>query len=177
MRRAMPAHDGATLVEVLVAVSVLGALAAIGIPQYASYTERGREAQCVANRHNMEEAARACAAEKGKPCLTTQELVDSGYLDGMPKCPSGGTYVWLKDDPSDPEAPKMGCSKHYWDPGEERHAEGGEPRRNLFASVRRHPICNGVDDPYGFVRRERSSALAGSSKRRGARHVGCFALA
>ena len=73
-----PAHRntrGTTLVEVLVAVAVIGALSAIGIPQYASYTEKGREAQCIANRHNVESASRACTLETGKPCLTTGELV------------------------------------------------------------------------------------------------------
>jgi prepilin-type N-terminal cleavage/methylation domain-containing protein len=124
----MRAHgnsQGTTLVEVLVAVAVIGALAAIGIPQYASYTEKGREAQCISNRHNVESASRACTLETGKPCLTTGELVKSGYMDGMPTCPSDGNYVWLKDDPSDPESPKMGCSKHYWDAEQERHAAGG----------------------------------------------------
>ena len=113
---------GATLVELLVTIAVIGALAAIGIPQYASYTEQGREAQCVANRHNIEEAARACTLDAGRPCLTTKELVGSGYLEGMPACPSGGKYVWLNDDPADPKAPIMGCSKHYWNPKEEKHA-------------------------------------------------------
>jgi type II secretory pathway pseudopilin PulG len=122
MRLARHGHDGTTLVEVLVAVSVLGALAAIGIPQYASYSEHGREAQCVARRHHVEEAERACALETGKPCLTAAALHESGYIHGMPSCPSGGTYVWLKDDPTDPRAPELGCSKHHWNADEERHA-------------------------------------------------------
>jgi type II secretory pathway pseudopilin PulG len=113
---------GETLLEVLVAVSVIGALASIGIPQYAGYTERGREAQCMANRHKVEAAERACAVDKGRPCLRAETLGESGYIDAMPACPSGGSYVWLKDDPSDPEFPKMGCSKHYWDPAQEHHA-------------------------------------------------------
>jgi prepilin-type N-terminal cleavage/methylation domain-containing protein len=116
---------GSTLVELLVAIAVIGALSAIGIPQYASYTEKGREAQCTANRHNIESASRACGLDTGVPCFTTGELVKSGYMSGMPECPSGGTYVWLKDDPADPDAPKMGCSKHYWDTEQERHADGG----------------------------------------------------
>ncbi len=124
MTRAHRGMRGTTLVEVLVAVAVIGALASIGIPQYASYTEKGREAQCIANRHNVESASRACTLDTGKSCLTTSELVKSGYMSGMPSCPSGGEYVWLKDDPSDREAPKMGCSKHYWDSEQERHADG-----------------------------------------------------
>ena len=105
---------GTTAVEVTVALAVFGALLALGMPNYAAYTEDGREAQCANNRHALEEAERACALDNGAPCLTPKKLAGSGYLRTPPTCASGGTYVWIVSDPADPEYPKVGCSKHFF---------------------------------------------------------------
>ena len=114
---------GSTLVEVVRAVALVGALAAIGMPSYLAYTEEGREAQCAANRHRLEAAERACALDnKGTPCLGMNELIKSGYLDAKPTCASGGKYVWIVNDAHDPRYPSMGCSKH-WFPTELAEAE------------------------------------------------------
>lgn len=104
---------GSTFVEVLRAVSFAGALAAIGMPNYLAYTEEGREAQCTANRHQLEAAERACALDNnGKPCLSMSKLIKSGYLDAKLTCTSGGKYVWIANHAGDPKYPSMGCSKH-----------------------------------------------------------------
>lgn len=44
-----PERQGFTLIEVLIAITVLGALAAIAIPQFASYREQMRIAQAIAD--------------------------------------------------------------------------------------------------------------------------------
>lgn len=113
----MTAHAarGSTLVELMVTISLIGALAAIGMPNYLSYTENGREAQCATNRHTLEAAERACALDNGgKPCLKTKKLAKSGYLGATPTCASGGKYVWIVTDADQPDYPKAGCSKHFY---------------------------------------------------------------
>ncbi len=111
---------GSTMVEVVVGISVLVALAAMGAPSYLVYTEAGREAQCASNRHALEAAERACSLDSnGKACLGMNTLVKSGYLEGRPTCASGGRYVWIAGHPDDPSYPSMGCSKHYFPHDEE----------------------------------------------------------
>ena len=109
------ANGGSTLVELIVAMSIFGALLSIGMPNYLSYTEQGREAQCASNRHTLEAAERACALDNGgKPCLKTKKLANSGYLTGAATCASGGKYVWVVSDATQPDYPVMGCSKHFF---------------------------------------------------------------
>ncbi len=106
---------GSTAVEVTVGLCVFGALLAIGMPNYAEYTEHGREAQCANSRHALEGAERACALDNnGAPCLEMRKLASSGYLGTVPSCTSGGAYVWITTHATDPEYPKIGCSKHFF---------------------------------------------------------------
>ena len=106
---------GSTLVELLVVMTVMGALLSIGMPNYLSYTEQGREAQCASNRHSLESAERACALDNmGKPCLSAKKLASSGYMDARPTCASGGKYIWIVSKAADPAYPKAGCSKHFF---------------------------------------------------------------
>ena len=112
---------GSTLVALVVALSVLGALAAIGMPSYVAYSEGGREAQCASNRHALETAERACSLDhNGKACLDMTTLVKSGYLESRPTCGSGGRYVWIVSDPDDSRYPSMGCSKHHFPNGDDK---------------------------------------------------------
>jgi type II secretory pathway pseudopilin PulG len=106
---------GSSLVELIVAMCVLGAILALGMPSYHGYGEEGRAAQCATNRHAIEAAERACALKHdGQPCLTPSMLAESGYLGTIPGCASGGTYVWIVGDPAQPGYPKIGCSKHFF---------------------------------------------------------------
>jgi type II secretory pathway pseudopilin PulG len=105
---------GSSLVDLLVVVAILGALASIGVPQYTRYSEHRREAQCVGNRNAIEEAERACQVDHGKPCLSTAMLTGSGYLSAPLTCPSEGRYVWIANKPSEERYPLLGCSKHFW---------------------------------------------------------------
>src|SRR6185436_11198712 len=59
--RGQPMMRGSSLVELIVAMCVLGAILALGMPGYHWYGEEGRAAQCATNRHALEAAERACA--------------------------------------------------------------------------------------------------------------------
>jgi len=95
---------GFTLLELMVAVAVMGALASIAIPQYAAYRGKVQAVHCLANRYNIEMEERAYFLDHNTPGLE---------IDPMYKCPCGGEYVWLISDPNDPGYPKVGCSIHY----------------------------------------------------------------
>jgi len=103
VRRKSP-RAGYSLIEILIVITVLAALAAIAVPQYLSYIERGRAAKCLANRHNIETDEKAFYIANGRTGLA----VDARYA-----CPSGGLYVWLVSDPASSEYPRIGCSLHY----------------------------------------------------------------
>ncbi len=96
---------GFTLIELLTVFVIIGALASIAIPQYASYTAKARAAHCLANRYNIEMDESAYFLANDSPSLK---------IDDLYKCPSGGEYVWLISDPNDPGYPKIGCSIHFW---------------------------------------------------------------
>jgi hypothetical protein len=92
------------LIEMLMVIVTIGALASIAIPQYMNYREKALGAQCLSNRYHIDMEEAAFFAENGK----TNLKIDERY-----KCPDGGTYVWLVMDPGDPDYPKIGCSIHF----------------------------------------------------------------
>lgn len=101
-RRNQPA-DGATLLELMVVLAIIGALASIAMPRYAVYQEKARAAHCLANRYHIEMAERTYFLEHNAASLE---------VDAMWSCPSGGVYAWIVSDPRDPAYPKVICSVH-----------------------------------------------------------------
>ncbi|MFC1838719.1 prepilin-type N-terminal cleavage/methylation domain-containing protein [Thermodesulfobacteriota bacterium] len=97
-------QSGFSVIEILMVMVIIGALASIAIPQYASYQEDARSVSCEANRRHIEMDESNYYLDNDTPGLN---------IDGRYSCPSGGTYVWLKSDPNDPEYPQIGCSLHF----------------------------------------------------------------
>jgi prepilin-type N-terminal cleavage/methylation domain-containing protein len=88
MRRAQD-QKGFTLVELMVVVVILGILVAIAVPLYNAQTEKVKKATCQANQRIIESAIVQWSMDPenaGIPKL--DDLVNGGYLQSKPKCPS-----------------------------------------------------------------------------------------
>jgi len=99
-----PYEKGFTLLEIMVVLAIIGALATITLPHYVIYREKSMTAAFQSNRRHIEMDELANYLDNKTPSTT---------IDARWKCPSGGTYVWLVSDPQDPDYPTVGCSIHF----------------------------------------------------------------
>ncbi|MBN2138029.1 MAG: type II secretion system protein GspG [Sedimentisphaerales bacterium] len=90
----MESRKGVTLVELLIVVVILGALAAISIPRITASSTTAKANACAANIDIMNSQIEMYRADTGSyPSTLTALVSDPNYFpDGLPVCPSGGTY-------------------------------------------------------------------------------------
>ena len=86
---------GVTLVELLIVVLILGALAAIAIPRITASTTAARTNACQTNIDIMDSQIEMYRADTGSYPADLDTLVtDPNYFpDGTPICPEDGTYT------------------------------------------------------------------------------------
>jgi len=63
---AQPRRAGFTLIELMVVVAIIGILAGILFPVFASARERARQAQCISNQRQIAIGVITYAQDKGK---------------------------------------------------------------------------------------------------------------
>ena len=92
----MRVRKGFTLVELLVVVLILGALAAIAIPRISQSAETAKINACKTNVDLINSQIELYYAEKGEwPKKLDDVLDDEDYFpDGPPVCPLGTDYSY-----------------------------------------------------------------------------------
>jgi general secretion pathway protein G len=100
---------GFTLVELLVVISMISILAAMGVVQYRNSVRRTQEATLKKNLFEMRDVIDQYYADKGKYPSSLDTLVSDGYLRRIPVDPmtqSVDTWetVMAEPDPGNPAA-------------------------------------------------------------------------
>lgn len=92
----MGQRKGFTLVELLIVVLILGALAAIAIPRISTSTTTAKANACDTNVDVINTQIELYYATTGKwPTVLTDTTNDTDYFpDGPPACPFATAYVY-----------------------------------------------------------------------------------
>ena len=108
-RRFAPRADGFTLVELLIVISLISILAAMGLVQYRNSVVSAREATLKTDLFRMRDAIDQYYADKGKYPSSLDSLVSDGYLRKIPEDPiTKSSDSWqtipAEPDPNNPAA-------------------------------------------------------------------------
>lgn len=102
---------GFTLVEVLLTVLVIGALAGIAVLALGRSTEKTRERVCAVNRETIKAAWSVYKFSNPKTHGTLQGFINAGCYDQIAndraRCPSGGDYIVAADGRT------INCTLHH----------------------------------------------------------------
>ena len=109
MTRSVRHRDGFTLVELLIVISLISILAAMGLVQYRNSVVSAREATLKTDLFRMRDAIDQYYADKTKYPSSLDSLVSEGYLRKIPEDPitkSSDTWqtVPAEPDPNNPAA-------------------------------------------------------------------------
>lgn len=105
MRKLM-SKKGFTLVELMIVIVIMGILVAVAIPVYGAVTKNAEKKTCISNMRDMKSTAATYQMQGNngdQVTLSKNASVDLAndanyaklFTDGMPKCPSDGTYKVL----------------------------------------------------------------------------------
>jgi general secretion pathway protein G len=87
-------RSGFTLIELMIVVSVIGVLAAIGIPNYVHARQNAQTSACVKNLFEIDGAKQQWALEHGRASTATpvetdiQPYIGRGAGANLPVCPN-----------------------------------------------------------------------------------------
>lgn len=94
-----------TLIEVLVVVTIIGMLAAIGSVSYSSFTRNARDAKRKADLENIRSAVELYRSNNGSYPLTAELIIDCVSPSTNLVDPAPGTGTYMSKIPTDPKCP------------------------------------------------------------------------
>lgn len=109
-------QQGFTLIELAVVVFVISVLIAIALPNLRGTGEKAQKVTCEGNQRLVRaQLENYLLIENGYPTGSSAEerfmaMVDRGYLQSKPSCPSGGAYQI--DLAADGKTVELTCSEH-----------------------------------------------------------------
>lgn len=95
---------GFTLVEIMIAVGIIGLLASIGIPNFTKAREATRRSTCTNNLRQIDSAKQQWAIVNNKATLATPTSAEVGeYMrGGFPSCPADDGAYTINNGITDP---------------------------------------------------------------------------
>ena len=105
-------NRGFTLVELLIVISLISILAAMGIVQYKNSVISAKESVLHTDLFRMRDAIDQYYADKQKYPSTLDALVSEGYMRSLPKDPFTGSGDTWTTEPAEPDPSNPGA-----DPG------------------------------------------------------------
>ncbi|MBN1505631.1 MAG: prepilin-type N-terminal cleavage/methylation domain-containing protein [Sedimentisphaerales bacterium] len=92
----MTRREGFTLVELLVVVMILGALAMVSVPRMTAAANRAKINACKTNVKSLNSQIEMWYADKGTWPDTLSDVADNAeyFPDGAPECPFGLAYSY-----------------------------------------------------------------------------------
>jgi len=98
MRRLQRQDDGFTLLELMVVMAIISVLATLAIPSFIQALKSAREAVLKEDLHVMRAAIDSYTMDKQKAPQSLDDLIQDGYLKGIPEDPmTRSRDTWVTD--------------------------------------------------------------------------------
>ena len=94
----------------MIVISIVGILAAIAVPNYQWSVIKAKEAVLREDLYNFRTTIDQFYSDQGKYPDALKDLVDKGYLRGIPKDPFTSSAETWKTEPPPPEASTAGAA-------------------------------------------------------------------
>jgi len=91
-------RKGLTLIELLIVVIILGALAAIAIPRMSSSSDTAKTKACLTNVETINTQIELYYANNSSWPTVSTLIADPNYFPETVTCPSSGTYQYYGSD-------------------------------------------------------------------------------